>query len=103
VTGLAGHLGLVAAIAYATEAVRTGYAGLDRSTAKTVRLLAAGSMAALVGTLLLGRDLVLYTAFWQRLNLVALGVAAATLAIGGARGPSEAGSEGTTADPVRGD
>jgi len=64
VTGLAGHLGLVAAIAYATEAVRTGYAGLDRSTAKTVRLLAAGSMAALVGTLLLGRDLVLYTAFW---------------------------------------
>jgi hypothetical protein len=102
VTGLAGHLGLVAAIAYATEAVRTGYAGLDRSTAKTVRLLAAGSMAALVGTLLLGRDLVLYTAFWQRLNLVALGVAA-TLAIGAAWTVRGLGSEGTTADPVRGD
>jgi len=102
VTGLAGHLGLVAAIAYATEAVRTGYAGLDRSTAKTVRLLAAGSMAALVGTLLLGRDLVLYTAFWQRLNLVALGVAA-TLAIGAAWTVRGLGSGGTTADPVRGD
>jgi len=102
VTGLARPLGLVAAIAYATEAVRTGYAGLDRSTAKTVRLLAAGSMAALVGTLLLGRDLVLYTAFWQRLNLVALGVAA-TLAIGAAWTVRGLGSEGTTADPVRGD
>ncbi|WP_435093278.1 COX15/CtaA family protein [Halorubrum sp. N11] len=82
-TGLAGHLGLVATVAYATEAVRTGYAGFSRATAKTVRLLAAGSMTALVGTLLLGRDLVLYTAFWQRLNLVALGVAAA-LALGAA-------------------
>ncbi|WP_241430041.1 COX15/CtaA family protein [Halorubrum lipolyticum] len=101
-TGLAGHLGLVATVAYATEAVRTGYAGLDRSTAKTVRLLAAGSMAALVGTLLLGRDLVLYTAFWQRLNLVALGVAAA-LAIGAAWAIRGLGAEGTTAGPVRGD
>jgi len=98
VTGLAGHLGLVAAIAYATEAVRTGYAGLDRSTAKTVRLLAAGSMAALVGTLLLGRDLVLYTAFWQRLNLVALGVAA-TLAIGAAWTVRGLGSEGRRRTP----
>ena len=101
-TGLAGHFGLVASVAYATEAVRTGYAGLDRSTAKTVRLLAAGSMAALVGTLFLGRDLVLYTGFWQRLNLVALGVAAA-LALGAAWAAKGLGSEGTTTGPVRSD
>jgi len=44
----------------------------------------------------------LYTAFWQRLNLVALGVAA-TLAIGAAWTVRGLGSEGTTADPVRGD
>jgi cytochrome c oxidase assembly protein subunit 15 len=92
----------VATVAYATEAVRTGYAGFDRSTANTVRLLAAGAMVALVGTLLLGRDLVLYTAFWQRLNLVALGVAAA-LALGAAWVVKGLGSEGTTTGPVRSD
>ena len=77
---LAGHLGLVATVAYATEAVRAGYAGVDRSTARTVRMLAAGAMAALVVTLLLGRDLVLYTTLWQQINLVALGLA---LVLGG--------------------
>ncbi|VTT85715.1 cytochrome-c-aa3 oxidase assembly factor CtaA [Halorubrum sp. DM2] len=80
VTGLAGHLGLVATVAYATEAVRSGYDGLDADTAGTVRALSAGSMAALVGTLLLGRDLVLYTATWERINLVVLGVAVALAA-----------------------
>lgn len=75
ITGLAGHLGLVATVAYATEAVRGGYAAFDRSTARIVRALAAGSMAALVGTLLLGRDLVLYTGVWQRINLVSLALA----------------------------
>ena len=80
VTGLAGHLGLVATVAYATEAVRSGYGGLDAGAAGTVRALAVGSMGALVGTLLLGRDLVLYTATWQQINLVALGVALALAA-----------------------
>ncbi|WP_371160291.1 COX15/CtaA family protein [Halorubrum miltondacostae] len=80
VTGLAGHLGLVATIAYATEAVRSSYDGLGAGTAKAVRALAVGSIGALVGTLLLGRDLVLYTATWQQINLVALGVAVALAA-----------------------
>ena len=80
VTGLAGHLGLVATVAYATEAARSGYGGLDAGTAGTVRAFAVGSMGALVGTLLLGRDLVLYTATWQQINLVALGVAVALAA-----------------------
>ena len=80
VAGLAGHLGLVATVAYATEAVRTGYAGLESGTAGVVRALGFGSMAALVGTLLLGRDLVLYTTTWQQINLVALGVAVALAA-----------------------
>ncbi|ELZ40421.1 COX15/CtaA family protein [Halorubrum tebenquichense] len=102
VTGLAGHLGLVATIAYATEAARNRYDGLDAGTAGTVRALAAGSMAALVGTLLLGRDLVLYTATWQQINLVALGVAVA-LAAGAAwtlRGVDEV-RDGTA--PIGGD
>ena len=80
ITGLAGHLGLVAAVAYATEAVRGGYDELDAGTASTVRALAAGSLAALVGTLLLGRDLVLYTATWQQINLAVLAVAVALAA-----------------------
>ena len=101
-TGLAGHLGLVATVAYATEAVRAGYSGFDRGTAKTVRLLAAGAMVGTVGTLLLGRDLVLYTAFWQRINLVALGAAAA-LALGAAWAAKRLDSEGTTTGPVRSD
>ena len=75
--GLTGHLGLVATIAYATEAVRSGYTGVESTTAQTVRLLAAGSMVALVVTLLLGRDLVLYNTLWQQINLVALGIAVA--------------------------
>jgi cytochrome c oxidase assembly protein subunit 15 len=37
-------------------------------------------MGALVGTLLLGRDLVLYTTTWQQINLAALGVAVALAA-----------------------
>ncbi|WP_418286768.1 COX15/CtaA family protein [Halorubrum sp. DTA46] len=83
VTGLAGHLGLVATVAYAAEAARTGYPGVDRRVATTVSLLAAGAMAALVVTLLLGRDLVLYTAAWQQINLVTLAVA---FALAGAAG-----------------
>ncbi|PSQ57865.1 cytochrome oxidase assembly [Halobacteriales archaeon SW_8_68_21] len=80
VTGLAGHLGLVATVAYATGAIRSGYDGLDADTAGMVRALGAGSMAALVGTLLLGRDLVLYTTTWERINLAVLGVAIALAA-----------------------
>ena len=102
VTGLAGHLGLVATIAYATEAVRRGYDGLDAGAAGTVRALGAGSMAALVGTLLLGRDLVLYTATWQRINLVALGVAAA-LAAGAAWTLRAPDASGATSEPIGGD
>jgi len=80
IAGLTGHLGLVAAVAYATQAVRSGYPGVDRHTAKSVRLLASGAAVALVATLLLGRDLVLYTALWQQVNLAALGVAVALAA-----------------------
>jgi len=80
VTGLAGHLGLVATVAYATGAIRSGYDDLDADTAGTVRALGVGSMAALVGTLLLGRDLVLYTTTWERINLAVLGVAIALAA-----------------------
>ncbi|WP_460558839.1 COX15/CtaA family protein [Halorubrum pallidum] len=102
VTGLAGHLGLVATVAYATEAVRGGYAGLDRSSARTVRALAAGSMTALVGTLLLGRDLVLYTAAWRQINLVALGLAL-VLAVGAAWVIRSAGGLGRPTTPIGGD
>ena len=81
VAGLTAHLGLLATLVFATEATRGNYAGIDAATARTTRLLAGGSMALLVTTLLLGRDLVLYTSFWQRVNLVALGGAVA-LAVG---------------------
>ena len=80
VVGLTAHLGLLAAIVYATEAMGGGYAGIDAATARTTRTLAGGAMALLVVTLLLGRDLVLYTSFWQRVNLVALGGAVALAA-----------------------
>jgi len=102
VTGLAGHLGLVATVAYATEAIRSGYDGLDAGTAGTVRALGAGSMAALVGTLLLGRDLVLYTATWERINLAVLGVA---VALAGAAVWSLRGSDEVRDDsvPIGGD
>jgi cytochrome c oxidase assembly protein subunit 15 len=102
VTGLAGHLGLVATIAYTTEAVAAGYAGVDRDTASTVRTLAAGSMTALLVTLLLGRDLVLYTTLWQQFNLVALGVAVA-LAAGAAWVARSIDRTQATAGPVTGD
>ena len=102
VTGLAGHLGLVATVAFATEAVRSGYAGVSRSTAATVRLLAAGAMVALVATLLLGRDLVLYTAVWEQANLAALGVAAA-LAAGAAWVARGADGAEPATDPIGGD
>nr|WP_066418613.1 COX15/CtaA family protein [Halorubrum aethiopicum] len=102
VAGLGAHLGLVAALVVATDAIDGGVPGLDASTARTVRRLAAGSMAALVVTLLLGRDLVLYTVAWQRANLVALAVAFA-LAAGAARvlRGSDAVTERST--PVGGD
>ncbi|TKX74235.1 cytochrome oxidase assembly [Halorubrum sp. GN11_10-6_MGM] len=102
ITGLAGHLGLVAVIAYTTEAVRGGYDGLDAGTAGTVRALAAGSMTALVGTLLLGRDLVLYTATWQQINLVALGIAVA-LAAGAVWALRRPDASGPTSEPIGGD
>jgi cytochrome c oxidase assembly protein subunit 15 len=102
VTGLAGHLGLVATVAYATEAIRTEYVGMSRSTARTVRLLAAGSMVALVGTLLLGRDLVPYTAFWEQVNLAALGVAAA-LAVGAVVALRSSGQSEPASEPIGGD
>ncbi len=100
--GLAGHLGLIAMIAYTTEAIGSGYRGIDRSTAGTVRLLAAGSMLALFATLLLGRDLVLYTGLWQRINLVALGVAV-SLAAGAAWVVRDVNGSRATTDPVGGD
>jgi cytochrome c oxidase assembly protein subunit 15 len=102
VTGLAGHLGLVATVAYATEAARGAYGGIDAGTAGTVRALAAGSMAALTGTLLLGRDLVFYTATWQRINLVALGLAAA-LAAGAAWALRDPDASGPASEPIGGD
>ncbi|EMA67528.1 cytochrome oxidase assembly [Halorubrum aidingense JCM 13560] len=102
VTGLAGHLGLVATVAYATEAVGSGYAGVDRDAVGTVRTLAAGSMAALIVTLLLGRDLVLYTSLWQQFNLVALGVAVA-LAAGAAWVVRSIDGTQATAEPIAGD
>jgi cytochrome c oxidase assembly protein subunit 15 len=102
VTGLAGHLGLVATVAFATEAARSGYAGLSRATAGRVRLLAAGAMAALVVTLLLGRDLVFYTPVWARINLVALGAAAA-LAASAAWAARGADGAGTATEPIGGD
>ncbi len=73
--GLSAHLGLLAVVAATTEAAMGGASGLTRSTARRVRTLAAASMAALVATLLLGRDLVLYTVVWRRANLVALALA----------------------------
>jgi len=101
-TGLAGHLGLVATVAFATEAARSGYAGVSRSAAGTIRLLAAGAMTALVATLLLGRDLVLYTAVWEQANLAALGVAVA-LAAGAAWVARGADGAGTATEPIGGD
>jgi cytochrome c oxidase assembly protein subunit 15 len=102
VAGLSAHLGLVATLVVATEAREGGVGGLAPATASTVRRLAAGSMAALVATLLLGRDLVLYTVAWQRLNLVALALALA-LAAGAAW--VRRGSDATTgrSTPVGGD
>ncbi len=102
VAGLAGHLGLVATVAYATEAVRSGYSGVDRSVASVVRTLAAGAMAALVITLLLGRDLVLYTTLWQQINLFALGAAVvlAAAAVWVARGVD---MRRETTDPISAD
>ncbi len=102
VAGLGAHLGLVATLVVATDAIDGEISGIDASTARTVRRLAAGSMTALVVTLLLGRDLVLYTATWQRVNLVALALAFA-LAAGAAwmlRGGDGATGRST---PVGGD
>nr|WP_256411883.1 COX15/CtaA family protein [Halorubrum rubrum] len=98
VAGLSAHLGLVATLVAATDAIDGGVSGLAPSAARTVRRLAAGAMAALVVTLLLGRDLVLYTTTWQRVNLVTLALAFA-LAAGAAwvlRG-SDAAAERSTA------
>ncbi|SMO62604.1 cytochrome c oxidase assembly protein subunit 15 [Halorubrum cibi] len=80
IAGLSAHLGLVATLVVATEAKEGAVSGVDASTARTVRRLAASSMGTLVVTLLLGRDLVLYTVAWQRANLVALALALALAA-----------------------
>ncbi|WP_321169389.1 COX15/CtaA family protein [Halorubrum sp. 48-1-W] len=83
IAGLSAHLGLVATLVVATEAMDGTAAGVATSTARTVRRLAAGSMGALVVTLLLGRDLVYMSPLWRQVNLVAL-VLALALALGAA-------------------
>ncbi|WP_418282803.1 COX15/CtaA family protein [Halorubrum sp. DTA98] len=102
VAGLGAHLGLLAAVVYATEATTDGYVGLSPSAARNVRRLAAGSMVLLVGTLLLGRDLVLYTTFWQQVNVVAL---AGAVAFAGAAAWTVRSADGDSANaaPVGGD
>ena len=102
IAGLIAHLGLVAVLVATTDGIRGEYAGIDPSSARTVRALAAGSMAALVTTLLLGRDLVLYDAFWQQVNLVALGTTIA-FAIGAAWVFRSADPVSGTSTPVGGD
>ena len=102
IAGLAAHLGLIVAMVGATAGVRGERTDIDASTARTVRTLAAGSMAALVTTLLLGRDLVLYDAVWQQINLVALGAALA-LVLGAAWVLRSAESVSGTPTPVGGD
>jgi len=78
VAGLSAHLGLVASFVAVTSD-DTG-ASDHASHAKTVRRLVAAALVAHVSTLLLGRDLVLYTAGWQRVNIAALGLALALTA-----------------------
>ena len=65
-------------------------------------LRAAGAMVALIATLLLGRDLVLYTTTWQRVTLVALG-AAVVLVAGAARTLRDADAVTGRSTPVGGD
>lgn len=97
VTSLSAHLGLLTVVVAATARLSSergteGVDGLAGRSARTVRRFAGGSMALLVVTLLLGRDLVLYTATWRTANLVALAgaVALAAAAAWAARGvPSE--------------
>ncbi len=102
VAGLAAHLGLVTALVAATAGIRGEDATIDPSTARTVRTLVAGSMAALVTTLLLGRDLVLYDAFWQQVNLAALG-ASLVLAFGAAWVLRSADAVSNPSMPIGGD
>ncbi|WP_435161360.1 COX15/CtaA family protein [Halorubrum sp. SY-15] len=73
--GLSAHLGFVAALVSTTEGMNGTAVGIHASTARAVRRLTAGATGAFVVTLLLGRDWVLYTATWQWVNLLALGVA----------------------------
>ncbi len=75
VATLSAHLGLLAVAVSATE----GANGTVVDAAR-IRALAVGSMAFLVVTLLLGRDLVLYTGTWQTVNLLAIAGAVALAA-----------------------
>ncbi len=102
VAGLSAHLGLVATLVVTTEATAGRVSGLSPSTARTIRTLAAGAMVALIATLLLGRDLVLYTPTWQRVTLVALG-AAVVLAAGAARTLRDADAVTGRSTPIGGD
>ncbi|GAB6880152.1 hypothetical protein JCM17823_24260 [Halorubrum gandharaense] len=70
VAGLAAHLGLLAVVVTAAEA--TDRIGLSPGEARSTGVLAGGAMALLVVTLLLGRDLVLYTSGWETANRLAL-------------------------------
>ena len=100
--GLSAHIGLLTVVAATTEATVGGISGFGRSTARRVRGLAAGSMAALVATLLLGRDLVLYTAVWRRANLVLLALAF-SLAVAAAWMLRDANTVSGASTPVGGD
>ena len=64
--GLLAHLGLLSAV------VLTPHAALREAVARRTRGLAGAALALLFCTLLLGRDLVLYTATWRLINRVAL-------------------------------
>ena len=83
--GLLAHLGLLSAV------VLTPHAALREAVARRTRGLAGAALALLFCTLLLGRDLVLYTATWRLINRVALvgALAAAT----GARPAGRRGAE----------
>ncbi|AUX08051.1 cytochrome c oxidase assembly protein [Halalkaliarchaeum desulfuricum] len=90
---LSGYLALLSVVVDTYE--RGGFPGSDR-----VRALTIAAIALLVGTLLLGRDLVLYDATWQLVNLLVLagalvGVAAAAWLLG-RESPTSASRSGVT-------
>ena len=102
VAALAAHLGLVAVVVAASEGLDGGLSGVAPSTARQVRALSGGAMAALVVTLLLGRDLVLYDSFWQSVNVAAL-LAALVLTATAAWTLRTADAVPRTSTPIGGD